>query len=88
VREDDFAEGVHLRPFAHGAHRAREIAQAVGGKNRRAIERRNKVGAREVRGVVFDAMELGANAFGRDLERRGEVPQQGSLLREAILSPR
>ena len=57
----DFAERAHARAFADGPHRAGEIAEPVGGEDGGSFERRDEKSAGHMRGVVLDAVELGAN---------------------------
>ena len=71
--EAHVAQHAHARPFADGPHGAGEIAQAVGRKHRGLLEWRNVIRARQVRGVVLDAVKLRANAFRGDPERAGDV---------------
>ena len=52
------ARDVHAMSRAGSPHRAGEIAQPVRGKQRRALERRNKKRAGQMRLMVFHAMKL------------------------------
>src|SRR2546422_6864468 len=54
----------HAAARAGAPHRAGEIAESVGGKQRGAFERRNEKAAREMRQVVLDAVELGSQLLG------------------------
>src|SRR6266436_791985 len=58
------AINVHAAAGAHAPHRAREIAESISGKQRRAFERRNEKAACEMRLVVLDAVKLCTNGFG------------------------
>ena len=71
MRESDGALDVHARAFARAPHGAGEIAEAVGGKQRRLIERRNVERAGQVRAMVLDAMELRAQALDVGVEGLG-----------------
>ena len=73
MRESDFAERRHARTFAERPHGTGEIAEAVGGKDGGAFERRDEIGAGEMRSVMFDAVELRADFFCRSFEGCGEV---------------
>ena len=63
MREGDRAVHLHAIALAGSPHGAGEIAQAVGGKQRGLLKRRDKKRAAQMRLVVFDAMELGARSF-------------------------
>jgi len=54
----------HAAAGAGAPHGAREIAESVGGKQRGALERRDEKAAREMRLVMFDAVELGSKPLG------------------------
>ena len=71
--KSDFAEGLHARAFAERPHGAGKIAEAVGGKDGGVFEGRDEIGAGEMRGVMFDAMKLRADLFGRSFEGGGEI---------------
>ena len=73
MRESDFAEVLHARAFAQRPHGAGEIAEAVGGKDGGTFERRDKIGAGEMCGVMFDAMKLRLDFFRRSFEGCGEI---------------
>ena len=73
MREGDFTERLHAWTFAERPHGAGEIAKAVGGKYGGPFEGRDKVGAGEMRGVMFDAMKLRTDLFGRSFKGGGEI---------------
>src|SRR6202042_2031913 len=73
MRESDFAERLHAGTFAERPHGTGEIAESVGGKNGGALERRNEIGASEMRGVMFDAVKLCADLLRRSFKGCGEV---------------
>src|ERR1700730_4413945 len=60
----------HVVAGAGAPHRAREIAESVGGKQRGAFERRDEKAAREMRLVVLDAVELGNKLLGVRIKGR------------------
>ena len=59
--------------FSSRPHRTRKVSQAVGGKHRRLIERRDEKGAGQMREVVLDAMVLGANRLRAGITSSGEL---------------
>src|SRR5260370_39868622 len=64
MRKSHRAIDAHAVARARSPHRAREIAESVGGKQRGAFERRNEKAARKMRLVMLDAVELCAGIFG------------------------
>ena len=68
MREGHGAVDLHAIALAGGPHGAGEIAQAVGGKQRRLLERRDKKRAAQMRLVVLDAMELRAKRLRIDVK--------------------
>ncbi len=78
VREEHSLEDPERRSTALGQHRAGEVTEAVHGEDRRVLERRDEEGARHVRLVVLDVVQLGADLARREppparRERRGHA---------------
>ena len=73
MRKSDFAEGLHARAFAERPHGTGKIAETVGGKDGGVLKGRDEIGAGEMRGVMFDAMELRADFFRRSFEGGSEI---------------
>src|SRR5579863_2557229 len=59
----------NLRTLAHAPHCAGEVAEAVGGKHRRALEWRDKESAGQMGAMMFDAMKLRANRLRVQVQR-------------------
>ena len=66
VWERHALEHLEVVVAADGEHRRREVAEAVHRQDRRLIERRDEEGARDVRLVVLDVVELRAQRVLRD----------------------
>lgn len=81
VRILDLPEHLYVVPLARPPHRRDEVAEAVYGEERRAVERRDVEGACEVRAVVLDVVELRPEAALRDAELTGQVVLQVAHLR-------
>ena len=63
MRERHRAVHLHAVALAGGPHGAGEVTQAVGGEQRRLLERRDKKCAAEMRLMMFDAMKLRAQCL-------------------------
>src|ERR1700737_1160205 len=60
---------LHAVSAAASPHRARKISKPVGGKQRRALEWRDKKGAGQVRLMVLDSVKFRRNRFRVTIER-------------------
>ena len=58
----DLAQHVNRVPNAFAPHRRDEIAEAVNGKQSRALERRDVEGTGEMRAVMFDVVKACAQS--------------------------
>src|SRR5258708_3078596 len=72
LRKSYHAVNAQAAAAAGSPHRAREIAEPVGGKQRGAFERRNEKAAREMRLVMLDAMKFCRNLFGIGIKDRSQ----------------
>src|ERR1700689_572516 len=68
MREGDAALNAHTATLARPPHCAGEIAQSIGRKQRRSIERRYEECAGQVRPMVLHTMEAGPNTLGIDFQ--------------------
>src|ERR1700730_14370785 len=69
MRKRNRIRNLHAVSASASPHRARKIAKPVGGKQRRAFERRNKESARQMRLMMLDAVKLRRNRFRAAVER-------------------
>lgn len=81
MRVFNLAQHLDLVPLTRGPHRGNEIAEAVDRQQRRALKRRHKETAREMRQVVLDVVELGAQRFLRNAKHTREFFAQIAHLR-------
>lgn len=57
VRVLNLAQHLDRVPFTHGPHRRNEVAKTVNRQQRRALKRRNKETAREMREMMLDVVK-------------------------------
>ena len=87
VREEDAVEDREAGAVALREHRRGEVAEAVHGEDRRILERRDEERTRDVRLVVLDVVELGADLALVDAQRLCERRPHVAHLRR-VLEPR
>lgn len=72
----DLAQHFDRVSRTHGPHRRDEVAEAVDGKQRRALERRDEETTREMRQVMFDVVKLRAQVSPGNVEHtRQFIPE-------------
>src|SRR5271157_976597 len=69
MRERDTPLDPQLLTLSHTPHCAGKVAQAVGGENRRPLERRHKKAARKMRLMMLDVVKLCLDLVRAGIER-------------------
>src|SRR5206468_6378626 len=72
MRKRNRSVNIHAPAETRTPHRARKIAQSVGGKQRRFFELRTVKSARQMRNVVLDAMKLRGKGRRIGIERSSQ----------------